>query len=104
MFLETAATINAVHREEYLQTTLADNRLDGDSQIDGFDIVAESPESAFDKFMLLRAEERFGNADGFFTVEEQNRAFGELYEAGFGQTVRFDTSDQLFRLGLRLAF
>jgi hypothetical protein len=104
VFLETAATINAVHREEYLQTTLADNRLDGDSQIDGFDIVAESPESAFDKFMLLRAEERFGNADGFFTVEEQNRAFGELYEAGFGQTVRFDTSDQLFRLGLRLAF
>lgn len=104
VFLETAATVNSVHREEYLQTSLTDNRLDGDNVIDGFDIVAESPEDAFNKFMLLRAEERFGNADGFFTVEEQNRAFGELYENGFGENVRFDTSDQSFRLGLRLAF
>ena len=60
--------------------------------------------NAFNKFMLLRAEERYGNADGFFTVEEQNLAFGELYEAGNGQNVRFDTSDQRLVLGLRLAF
>ncbi|MFO7588421.1 MAG: TonB-dependent receptor [Gemmatimonadota bacterium] len=104
IFLETATTVNAVHREEFLQTTLTDNRLDGDALIDGFDIVAESPENSYNKYMLLRAEERYGNADGFFTVEEQNRAFGELYENGFGQDVRFETSDQLFRLGLRLAF
>ena len=43
-------------------------------------------------------------ADGVFTVEEQEIAFGQAYESNFGSDVRFKTSDQLFRLGLRIAF
>jgi len=54
--------------------------------------------------MLLRAEQRYGNGDGIYTVEEQERAFGERYEEGWGENVNFRTSDQSFRLGLRLAF
>ncbi|MCL7968881.1 MAG: TonB-dependent receptor [marine benthic group bacterium] len=104
VFLETASTVNAQHRDEYLSSTLRDDRLDGDNIVRGFDIVAESPENDFNKYMLLRAEERWGNGDGFFSVEEQNRSFGELYEDNFGQDVRFETSDQMFRLGLRFAF
>ncbi|MDT8435842.1 MAG: TonB-dependent receptor [Gemmatimonadota bacterium] len=104
VFLETASSLNELHREEFLGSTLRDNQLDGDGFIDGFDIVAESPDNDLNKFMLLRAEERWGDGDGFFSVEEQNVAFGQLYENNFGQDVRFETSDQNFRLGLRLAF
>jgi hypothetical protein len=54
--------------------------------------------------MLLRSEQRFGNGDGIFTVEEQEAAFGNIYENNFGVKSRFERSDQLMRLGLRLAF
>jgi hypothetical protein len=104
VFLETAATVNAQYRDEYLSSTLRDDRLDGDNLVRGFDINAESPENEFNKYMLLRAEERWGDGDGYFSLEEQNRAFGQLYEDNFGQDVRFETSDQMFRLGMRLAF
>ncbi|MBK5099211.1 MAG: hypothetical protein JJE01_15640, partial [Gemmatimonadetes bacterium] len=104
VFLETAATLNTQQRDEYLSSTLRDDRLDGDNIIRDFDINGESPENDFNKYMLNRAEERWGNGDGYFTVEEQNRAFGERYDNAFGQDVRFETSDQMFRLGLRLAF
>ena len=104
LFLETAAAVNEQHREQQLGTALRDQRLDGDNIIRDFDIVAESPDTDFNKFMLLRAEERYGNGDGIYTVEEQERAFGERYENAWGENVNFRTSDQSFRLGLRLAF
>jgi hypothetical protein len=106
VFLETASSVNELARERYLQGALTDSRLDGDTDIDSFDIARETPapDNAFNAFMLLRAEERFGNGDGIFTVEEQNRAFGQRWEDNFGQNVRFERSDQSLRLGLRLAF
>jgi hypothetical protein len=104
VFLETSAAVNEQHRENQLGTALRDQRLDGDNIIRDFDIVAESPETDYNKFMLLRAEQRFGNGDGIYTVEEQERAFGERYEDIWGENVNFRTSDQSFRLGLRLAF
>lgn len=103
-FLETASAVNEQHRAQQLGVALRDSRLDGDNTIRDFDIMAESPETDFNKFMLLRAEQRFGNGDGIYTVEEQERAFGERYEDIWGEDVRFRTSDQSFRLGLRLAF
>jgi hypothetical protein len=54
--------------------------------------------------MLLRAEQRFGNGDGVFTVEEQEAAFGQIYENFYGADARFRTSDQLMRIGVRLVF
>ena len=104
VFLETAGAVNQQHREAQLLTALSDTRLDGDNLIRDFDIAVESPETDFNKYSLMRAEERWGNGDGVFTVEEQNVAFGQNYESNFGQNVRFETSDQLFRLGLRIAF
>jgi hypothetical protein len=104
VFLETAGIVNQQHREAQLLTALSDTRLDGDNLIRDFDIATESPESDFNKYSLMRAEERWGDGDGVFTVEEQELAFSQTYESNFGSNVRFETSDQLFRLGLRIAF
>jgi len=104
VFLETGGSVNELWREAFLLNALSDNRLDGDTQIRDFDIAAESPETDYNKFMLMRAEQRFGNNDGVFTVEEQNAAFGENYENQFGQNVAFEVSDQALRVGLRVAF
>jgi hypothetical protein len=104
VFLETATTVNELGRDRYLQNALRDSNLDGDTDFDEFDIVAESEDNDFNTFMLLRAEERFGNGDGVFSMDEQERAFGQRYDNAFGQDVRFERSDQSFRLGLRLAF
>jgi len=103
VFLETGNTVNNAFREQQLLTALSDTRLDGDNLIRDFDIAVESPETDFNKYSLMRAEERWGNGDGVFTVEEQENAFGQDYESAYGQNVRFETSDQLLRLGLRIA-
>lgn len=104
VFLETAGIVNQQHKDAQLLTALSDTRLDGDALIRDFDIAVESPETEFNKYSLMRAEERWGDGDGVFTVEEQEIAFGQAYESNFGSDVRFKTSDQLFRLGLRIAF
>jgi hypothetical protein len=104
VFLETGNVVNALFRTQQLQVTLAEPSLDGDTEIDDFDIAAESTDNDFNKFMLLRAEQRFGNGDGIFTVEEQEEAFGQVYENQFGVKSRFERSDQSMRLGLRLTF
>jgi len=103
-FLETAGIVNEQHKDAQLLTALSDTRLDGDALIRDFDIAVESPETEFNKYSLMRAEERWGDGNGVFTVEEQTIAFGQAYESAFGSNVRFKTSDQLFRLGLRIAF
>ena len=104
MFLETGTTVNSQYREAQLLTALSDTRLDGDNLIRDFDIAIESPETDYNKYMLMRAEERYGNGDGVFTVEEQDTAFSQQYKNNNGQYVRFETSDQLFRFGIRVAF
>ena len=104
VFLETGNVVNALHRQQSLATILRDTQLDGSNDIDDFDIAAESTDNDFNKYMLLRAEQRWGDGDGIFTVEEQETAFGQIYEHNFGVTSRFERSDQLMRLGLRLAF
>lgn len=104
VFLETGNAVNAFHRQRWLGNPLQDPSLDGTSDIDDFDIVAESPDNTFNKYMLLRAEQRWGNGDGIFTVAEQEVAFGQPYDNEFGRKSRFETSDQQLRLGLRLGF
>jgi hypothetical protein len=104
VFLETGDETNELFREQTLAPLMSDTRLDGEPDIDDFDIRAESPENPFNQFMLLRAEQRFGNGDGIFTVAEQEAAFGQMYENDFGANSRFKTSDQLMRLGVRIGF
>ncbi|MFQ5747663.1 MAG: TonB-dependent receptor domain-containing protein [Gemmatimonadota bacterium] len=103
VFLETGNEVNDLFRQATLQNALGDSRLDGDATIDDFDIAQESAENTFNTFMLMRAEQRFGNGDGIFTVEEQDFAFGRVYETSFGKD-QFKTSNQVLRLGLRLSF
>ncbi|MDH3426810.1 MAG: carboxypeptidase regulatory-like domain-containing protein [Gemmatimonadota bacterium] len=104
VFLETGNEVNEEFRDRSLSSTLRDSQLDGDNNIDDFDIASESTDNPFNVFMLLRAEQRFGNGDGIFTVEEQETAFGQIYEHNVGVNSRFKTSDQLMRIGLRIAF
>lgn len=103
VFAETGSTTHEYARELAIDDYLADSRLDGDTQIRSFDIRAESPENRFNVYMLLRAEERFGNGDGVFTVEEQERVFGQEWEIENGEQA-LAPSNQSFRIGLRLAF
>ena len=60
--------------------------------------------AAAGRALLLRAEERFGNGNGVFSVEEQNDAFMADSQNNRGQYEFFETSEQLLRLGIRVAF
>jgi hypothetical protein len=103
VYLETGQITNAVHREENLDALLRDATLDGDPNIDDFDIMAESPDNALNKYMLMQAEARFGNGDGLFTVAEQTTAFGANYDL-FNNPLNRRSGDRSLRLGLEFVF
>ena len=52
---------------------------------------------------LVRAEERFGNGDGVFTLSEQRRASEALYYSGRSEA-NFAAAPRRLRLGLELNF
>jgi len=102
VFLETGGTVNEQYRNDSFTTRIDDPELPaGPTDID---IIADVAANDFNKFMLLRAEERFGDGDGVFTVEEQDAAFMADWENANGQKAHFETSNQLLRLGFRVAF
>jgi hypothetical protein len=103
VFAETGDTSHEFARSQWIADAMIDSRLDGDNEIRDFDIGAESPENDFNKFMLMRAEQRWGNGDGIFTVEEQEASFSQEWEYFRGEYV-LAPSNQSLRLGLRLAF
>ncbi len=72
VFAETGDITNNLAFEQWAGAALTDPLLDGDPDIRDFDIAAESQDNSFNTFMLMKAEERFGNGDGIFTVEEQD--------------------------------
>jgi hypothetical protein len=103
VFLETGTTTNAVHRDQNLDALLRDATLDGDTNIDDFNIMLESNDLAVNKYMLMQAERRFGDGDGLFTVAEQRAAFGANYDLFNGTYLRRENNRQL-RLGLEFVF
>jgi hypothetical protein len=103
VFSETGDTSHDLARGIWIGEALSDPRLDGDTDIRDFDIAAESADNAYNTFMLMRAEQRFGNGDGIYTVEEQERAFGQDY-IWFRGEYRLSPSNQSLRLGLRVSF
>jgi len=103
VFGETGDTRNNLALEQWAGEALTDPLLDGDTNIRDFDIAAESQDNSFNTFMLMRAEERFGNGDGIFTVEEQTTAFTQDWYHFGGEHI-MAPSNQSLRLGLRLAF
>jgi hypothetical protein len=103
IFLETGTQFNQDFRDKVVNDRLADDNLDGDTQIRDFDILAESPENKVNVFSLLQAESRYGNGDGLFTVEEQTTAFGAFYDLFWGPQ-GFVESTQALRLGIGINF
>ncbi len=103
VFAQTGDIRNRKAFDEWAGAALTDPLLDGDAEIRDFDIAAESQDNAFNTFMLMRAEERFGNGDGIFTVEEQTVAFSQDWFWEFGEQV-LAPSNQSLRLGLRISF
>lgn len=113
LYLETGAVRNERHREALIATRLSDSSMDGGSEIDGFAVgdclttrdLCEVPEwqPAVNAYSLMQAERRFGDRDGFFSVEEQRAAFGAWYDVMHG-TERFDRSDRILRLGIEVVF
>lgn len=103
IFLETGTQFNEQFRDKIVEDRMLDDNLDGDTQIDDFDILRESPENDVNLFALLEAERRYGDGDGRFTVDEQRRAFGAYYELFWG-VQNFVESTQRLRLGVEINF
>jgi hypothetical protein len=68
-------------------------------------VIADWPENEVNRYMLARAEERFGNGDGVFTVAEQTEAWGTYFNYANARSAwRLRTSNQSLRLGLEFVF
>jgi hypothetical protein len=52
---------------------------------------------------LLRAEQRFGDGDGVFSIDEQGNAINALYDAGRGEQLQLGVGRRA-RLGFELNF
>jgi hypothetical protein len=103
VWLETGEITNQVHREENIDALLRDATLDGDANIDDFNIMTESPDNILNKYMLMKAEARWGNGDGIFTVAERQTAFGAFYDLG-NNPLGFRSGNRSLRLGLEFIF
>jgi hypothetical protein len=105
IYLETGTAFNDAYRQSVLDTHLGDVNMDGDATIDDFNIATEFPAAgnALNQYSLMQAERRFGDGDGIFTVEEQERAFGAFYDL-FNGPQYFVESNQSLRLGVEVAF
>jgi hypothetical protein len=68
-------------------------------------VIADWPENEVNRYMLARAEERFGDGNGVFTVAEQTAAWGSYFNyISNGAAWRLRTSNQSLRLGLEFVF
>ena len=103
IFLETGTARNDLHREAILADILADPNNDGDATVDDFNIATEGSGNALNQYSMMQAEERFGDGDGIFTVEEQREAYGAFYDL-FNGPQFFIESDQSLRLGVEVVF
>ena len=103
IYLETGDVENDLFRTGAIDQQLSDAALDGDADIDDFNIELEGPDNEFNKFSLIRAEQRFGDGDGIFTVEEQRAAAGAWFDLIRGPQW-FRESNQRLRLGIEILF
>ena len=62
-----------------------------------------APPAAPSCVYLIRAEQRFGNGDGVYTADEQNRAFTAFYQSYRGKNFFTDRPRQV-RLGVEVNF
>ncbi|HEX6640611.1 MAG TPA: hypothetical protein VF215_05830, partial [Thermoanaerobaculia bacterium] len=65
--------------------------------------LCEATGNDLNAYALQRAEARYGDGDGLFTVEEQRDAFDAWYELSLGVET-FLRADRSLRLGLEYRF
>jgi hypothetical protein len=66
-------------------------------------ISSQQKPAAANCVYLIRAEERFGDGDHIFTIDEQTRAINALYDAGRGEQVHTEPGRRA-RLGFEINF
>jgi len=111
---------NDVEREEHRNADLSDLASEGNlndaldanggillpsahEQCAGWVASKESRPAAANCLYLIRAEQRFGDGDGVFSVEEQGTAIDALYDAGRGEPQQTNPGRRA-RLGLEINF
>jgi hypothetical protein len=124
VFAVTGVPANAEERNANLATDLSDLASEGnqngaitaDGSLDlSFDgaadprtgcgqwISSQQKPAAANCVYLIRAEERYGDGDHIFTVDEQTRAIQALYDAGRGEQVHTEPGRRA-RLGFEINF
>jgi len=120
VFAETGDVVNRLHRTETIgipTSTLAAStgeyrQLWNEAFAAGaFDAASKEVDltscaswlSQLNCASLRRVEARFGNADGVYALDEQERAFNTYYDAFFGSW-RFYSQPRNVRLGLEVRF
>jgi hypothetical protein len=103
VYLETGEVTNSLERDQFLFSLMGDATLDGDANVDDFNIKTENTDNAVNKYMLLQAEARFGNGDGMFTVEEQRAVYLSYYNL-LNNFRSLRPQDRSLRLGLEFVF
>jgi hypothetical protein len=109
-FAETGDVVNAEHRRQLLAAEYVNmaseaseaGRLRADSSIN---LVSSCNAWTLpvNCVALRRAEARFGDGDGIYTLDEQQRALNTYYDARFGSW-QFLEKPRNIRLGLELSF
>jgi hypothetical protein len=120
VFAETGDVVNQLHRTETigipaatLATSTGEYKLLWQEALDAgawdagtkaIDLTScTSWGSQLNCASLRRVEARFGNADGTYTLDEQEKAFNTYYDAFFGSW-RFYAAARSVRLGVELKF
>jgi len=119
VFAANGSLRNSLERQANLQSDLTDlaseggrnNALDADSSIvlpTRHEECASWVSSRFrpaaaNCLYLIRAEQRFGNGDGVFTVAEQSNAINALYDVARGEH-EMTAPSRRARLGIEIAF
>ncbi len=105
VFVETGSIRNEFDFENFAAGFLGDSQLDGDNLPGDVDI-AKSPDNPLNKYALFKAEERFGNGDGIYTLAEQMNMIRQYYIQTSGNPLvrSFRSSGQAMRLGFEITF
>lgn len=99
VFAETGTTEN----EEYQHLLTAEAVLNYSLAIGMDRVIDEWPENDVNRYMLRRAEQRFGNGDGTFTTSEMTAAVSSYLGLMGGRQWLVD-SDRELRLGVEVSF
>lgn len=104
VWMETGTVENKLFENDWIDSYLTLSTWDGDTNIDDFNIKLESETTnPVNQYMILKAEERFGDGDGVFTVAEQRKMLKDFYNLNNGVQY-FRESNRYLRLGFELSF